>query len=251
MNRLLLLTLVTMVGMPPLAEDPHRIVAEAQKQSSVDSQQYAGLLEVTDARGKAARKAWTYERSGSHGSSKVVIRFTAPAEVKGVALLVVNHPDRSADQWMWTPALNRERRIATQDRRTRFFGTDFSFEDLEERDVEQYDYVLDGEEAIDGEPCWRIAATPRTGKRSQYTRSMFWIRKDTYTYARIENFEESKLVRRLTYRNLANIQGIWTARLLEMEDHARGSRTMLRLDSVTYNTPLAAERFTLAALRRG
>ena len=42
----------------------------------------------------------------------------------GVALLVINHPDRSSDQWMWTPALQRNRRIALQDRSTRFFGTD-------------------------------------------------------------------------------------------------------------------------------
>ena len=51
---------------------------------------------------------------------------------------------------MWTPAIERDRRIALQDRSTRFFGTDFSFEDLEERDVDQYDYALLGEEAIDG-----------------------------------------------------------------------------------------------------
>ena len=108
-------------------------------------------------------------RLGSYGESKAIIRFTAPAEVKGVALLVVNHPDRSSDQWMWTPAIGRDRRIALQDRSTRFFGTDFSFEDLEERDVNQYDYKLTGEEAIDGAACWRIEARPRQGKTSQYT----------------------------------------------------------------------------------
>ena len=104
---------------------------------------------MIDAKGKTSEKGWTYERLGSHGNSKVVIRFTAPAEVKGVALLVLNYPDRASDQWMWTPAINRERRVAAQDRRARFFGTDFSFEDLEERDIEQYDYVLQGEDTID------------------------------------------------------------------------------------------------------
>jgi len=44
--------------------------------------------------------------------------------------------------------LTRERRVATQDRRSRFFGTDFSFEDLEERDVNQYRYALDGEDTV-------------------------------------------------------------------------------------------------------
>ena len=117
-----------------------------------------------DAKGKISDKRWTYDRLGSHGQSKAVLRFTAPAEVKGVALLIVNHPDRASDQWMWTPALERDRRIALQDRSTRFFGTDFSFEDLEERDVDQYDYRLEGVEPLDGAACWKIQSTPKASE---------------------------------------------------------------------------------------
>jgi hypothetical protein len=233
-----------------MAQDARQIVAEVQQRSRVESQQYQGVLRVADARGRTSEKGWVYERLGSHGASKVVIRFTAPAEVKGVALLVTNHPDRSSDQWMWTPAINRERRVATQDRRARFFGTDFSFEDLEERDVEQFDYTMDGEDAIDGDPCWRISARPKSGKRSQYTRSVYWIRKGTFTYAQIDNHDDKQLVRRLSYRQMENIQGVWTARRLEVEDFTRKSRTVLQLDRVRYNVPLAADRFTIQALRR-
>jgi len=164
---------------------------------------------------------------------------------------VLNYPDRAADQWMWTPAINRERRVATQDRRARFFGTDFSFEDLEERDIEQYDYEMHGEETLEGEACWKIAATPKAGKRSQYTRSIYWVRKSNYTYAQIENFDGDKLVRRLKYRDMANIQNVWTARTLEVEDVTRKSRTVLTIDAVIYNAPLADNEFTVQALRRG
>ncbi len=94
-------------------------------------------------------------------TSKAILRFTAPAEVKGVALLIVNHTDRASDQWMWTPAIERDRRIAAQDRSTRFFGTDFSFEDLEERDVDQFDYKLAGDDTIDGAACWKIESKPK------------------------------------------------------------------------------------------
>src|SRR4029078_2548595 len=114
------------------------------------SQRYEGTLRVVSEKSKIAEKRWTYDRIGSHGNSKSVLRFTAPAEVKGVGLLVVNHEDRSSDQWMWTPAVGRERRIALQDRAQRFFGTDFSFEDLEERDTGQFDYRLLGEEVFEG-----------------------------------------------------------------------------------------------------
>jgi hypothetical protein len=205
---------------------------------------------VIDAKGKTSEKGWTYERLGSHGNSKVIIRFTAPADVKGVALLVLNYPDRASDQWMWTPAINRERRVATQDRRARFFGTDFSFEDLEERDIEQYDFVLQGEETIDKEPCWKIAATPKAGKRSQYSASTYWVRKNTYTVAQIENAENDRLIRRVNYRRMEQVQNVWTAKSIEVEDVTRNSRTVLALDSIAYNVPLGADLFTVQALRR-
>jgi len=165
-------------------------------------------------------------------------------------LLVLNHPDRASDQWMWTPAIARDRRIALQDRSTRFFGTDFSFEDLEERDVDQYDFSLAGEESMDGVACWKIEARPRQTKTSQYTRSRVWVRKDNYAYVQIENDIKSDLVRRLKYSQLEQVQGIWTARLLEMTDLRRNSRTILKLEKLQYNLPMKDDEFTLQSLRR-
>jgi hypothetical protein len=232
------------------AQDARQIMEEAQKRTDASSQHYEGLLQVFDARGKVSDKRWTFDRIGSHGTSKAVLRFTAPAEVKGVALLVVNHPERASDQWMWTPAIGRDRRIALQDRSTRFFGTDFSFEDLEERDVSQYDYALDGEETIDGTPCWRVSATPRQTKVSQYTRSKVWVRKDNYAYAQVESFVKEVIARRLHYRQIEQVQGIWSARVLEMNDLRRKSRTLLTLEKLQYNVPMQESDFTLQALRR-
>src|SRR5580704_18108696 len=193
------------------AQDARQIVAESQKRGQAKSQQYEGTLEVIGASNKISLKRWMFERIGSYGSSKSILRFTAPAEVKGVALLIVNHQDRASDQWMWTPALERDRRIALQDRSTRFFGTDFSIEDLEERDVNQFDYSLAGDDTVDGTPCWKVVSTPREAKSSQYTRSLVWVRKDNYAFARIENFVKEQAVRRLNYTDIQNVQGIWTA----------------------------------------
>jgi hypothetical protein len=235
---------------PLFAQDARQIVEEIQRRGKVNSQRYEGVLEVTAADGKVTRKSWQSSRLGVFGNSKLAIRFNAPAEVKGVALLVVNHPDRSSDQWMWTPAIGRDRRIALQDRSTRFFGTDFSFEDLEERDVDQYDYRLTGEEAIEGAPCWRIEARPKQSKTSQYTLSRMWVRKDIYVPVQYENFIKEQPVRRLLQKEIQNIQGIWTARLQEMTDLRRKSHTVLRMEKLEYNIPLREDEFTVQALRR-
>ena len=247
-----LVGIIALLVLTPLraADEARRIVDEVQKRTDVKSQRYEGLLQVFDAKGKVSDKRWTVERLGAHGQSKADLRFTMPAEVKGVALLVVNHPDRASDQWMWTPAIERDRRIALQDRSTRFFGTDFSFEDLEERDVNQYEYVLLGDDIVDGAACWKIQSTPREAKSSQYTRSLVWVRKDNYAFARFENYVKDQVARRLDYSKIENVQGIWTAKQLEMTDVRRGSRTRLTLDKLEYNVALKDEDFTLQAIRR-
>jgi hypothetical protein len=232
------------------AQDARSIVAESQKRAASQSQRYEGVLEVIAANNKVTKKSWTSTRLGSSGRSKSAIRFLSPAEVKGVALLVVNHPDRASDQWMWTPSIGRDRRIALQDRSTRFFGTDFSFEDLEERDVDQYDFSMSGEEPIDGAPCWRILARPKKGKTSQYSESRLWIRKDNYVAAQYENLVKDQVARRLHLSRIENVQGIWTARHLEMTDLRRNSRTILRIEKLQYNVPMQDDDFTVQALRR-
>ena len=231
-------------------QDPRQIVEEAQRRTTSQSQRYDGTLQVVDAKSKITEKRWQYDRIGSHGSSKSVLRFNAPAEVKGVALLVINHPDRASDQWMWTPAINRERRIALQDRSTRFFGTDFSFEDLEERDTNQFEYKLAGEESIDGTACWKLQSTPRETKVSQYTHSYVWIRRDNYALAQIENYNKNEIVRRAHYTDIRNDQGIWTAHQIDMHDLKRNSHTILKIEKLQYNVPMKDDAFTLQALRR-
>jgi hypothetical protein len=231
------------------ADDARQIMDEAQKRTTTKSERYEGLLQSFDDNGKSTDKRWTMERLGSYGQSKSVIRFTEPAEVKGVALLVVNHPDRASDQWMWTPAIERDRRIALQDRSTRFFGTDFSFEDLEERDVDQFNYVSLGQETVDRALCWKIQSTAKEAKSSQYSKSIVWVRQDNYVIMKIDSYVKDMVVRRLIYSNIQNVQGIWTARQLTMTDLRRYTRTALTLNKIEYDVPIPETRLTLQALR--
>lgn len=246
MNSLVLLLMVCGVR----AEDGRQIMREVQNRTKANSQRYEGTLKVIDGKNRISEKRWTYERIGSAGDSKVVLRFLAPAEVKGVALLVVNHPDRASDQWMWTPALQRDRRIALQDRSTRFFGTDFSFEDLEERDADQFDYRVLAEENVNGAACWKIEGRPKKTRSSQYTHSYLWIDKERYAVIAIDAWHNERLVRRIHYGDYRRVSNIWTPLTLEVEDMGRKSKTVLKTEKLEYNVPVKEEAFTLQALRR-
>jgi hypothetical protein len=246
MNKTSVFTVVAVLALVPRfapAQDARQIMMEVQNRTRSRTEYYEGSLEVINSSQKISRKRWQYDRLGTYGNSRSALHFVAPPEVKGVSLLVINHPDRASDQWMWIPAQERDRRIALQDRSTRFFGTDFSFEDLEERDVDQYEYKLAGDDTVEDAPCWKIESRPTDSKISQYTSSLLWVRKDRFFLVRTDNFNKDHLIRQITYRDVDSIDGIWTARTVVVFDRTRNSQTVLTLDKVKYNLPMRDSDF--------
>jgi hypothetical protein len=215
----------------------------------VKSQRYEGLLQVFDAKGKVSTSGGRSSGLGAHGDSKMVLRFTAPAEVKGVALLVVNHPDRASDQWMWTPGVERDRRIALQTvRRASLAPISAS----KTRRARRQPVRLRAAWRRHGRrlACWKIQSTPKQTKSSQYTKAVVWIRKDNYAVTRVRELRQGPGGSAARLRDFVNIVGIWTARQLDMSDLRRGSRTRLTLEKLQYNVAMKDEDFTLQALRR-
>ena len=104
MSRILLLTVVS--ALPALAQDsrdPRQIIIEVQKRQHSDSQRYEGTLEVTSQGNQVATKRWVYQRLGSFGSSKAILRFTVPPEVKAGPIPVpANKRASSSSTARWT-----------------------------------------------------------------------------------------------------------------------------------------------------
>ncbi|MGB7720315.1 MAG: outer membrane lipoprotein-sorting protein [Bryobacteraceae bacterium] len=232
-------------------QDARQLLMEAQRRAHVASVRYEGVALSSNSAGATSEKHWRFERIGPYGESKILIRFLSPAEVEGVAILILNHRDGPAGAWMWTPASARVRSIAAESRLTRFFGTDFSFEDLEERSVDQYDCTLLGDASLDGAACWQIECRPNRGNASQYTYAHLWLQKDNYVITQLENFQGPTLVRRIVNRDVRKVQGIWTPHQVEISQPVRRTRTLLRLEKLEYNVPLDESTFTVEALTPG
>ena len=233
------------------AQDARQIASESQKRGQSKSQQYEGTIEVIGSSKKISLKRWIFERFGSFGDSKAILRFTAPAEVKGVALLIVNHPDRASDQWMWTPALGPRSPHRAAGPIHSFLWNRFQFRRsgrarcgpvrLQTRGRGNFRRPALLEDRVEAQ-------------RKQIVAIHFFrvaIRKDNYVVIQIDNFSKEKLVRRIHYTDVQQQDGIWAGRTMEVQDLNRGSRTVMKLEKLQYNIPMKEESFTLEALRRG
>src|SRR5690242_10548132 len=160
--------LILAVGLLPLALafkapalDARQIMEGVYKQDTSRATTWRARMDVSDKKAAVRGKKSTMRKLGGLGNSKTLVRFTDPAEVRGVGLLSINESGQADRQLLYTPAINRVRRIAAQERRQRFLGTDFTNEDMAERVLDDYSYKLIGEgEAVDGRKTYKIEAHP-------------------------------------------------------------------------------------------
>jgi hypothetical protein len=250
---LLCLTLVpcnAMLMWADAATSGLEIMREVERRQRTDTRTHDAAIEVIDNKGKVLHKQWQFWGEGWYGESKVLIRFTAPPEVRGVGFLTLNHLTKPAEQWLYTPSIQRERRIAPQEKASRFMGTDFTHEDMEERSVERYNYDVLGEETADGHRTYKIKGVYKDRDNTQYSYLVLYVRKDIMATTAIEFYIDGKLRKTMLWSDWQQIQGIWTAHTIELKDLARDSMTRLRISNVQYNVALEPDWFTLRTLRR-
>jgi hypothetical protein len=226
------------------------IMREVEKRALTDSQSYQGAIEVISPKGKVSQRTWHLWREGSRGRSKTLIRFDAPADVRGVSLLVLQVPDAPAAQWLFTPFNQRVRRLASQERSQRFMGTDLSHEDIEEHPVEEYDYEIVGEQDFAGHPVYQIKAVPRNLDNARYSWMVLSVRKDILATTFIEFYVAGRLRKTMLRGEWQQIQGTWTPLLVEVKDVTRSSMTRIRASNVQYHIRLDPQWFTLGNLRK-
>ena len=110
------------------------------------------------------------------GEEKQIIWFLAPADDRGVAFLSIEHNDRDDELRMWLPSFKKMRRISAGKKGDSFMGSDLSYEDMTSRNLNDYTYLLQGEETIDGVGYWVLESVPKPELRSSYSRIVSWVR---------------------------------------------------------------------------
>ncbi|MDO8586943.1 MAG: outer membrane lipoprotein-sorting protein [Armatimonadota bacterium] len=190
-------------------------------------------------------------QKGKSNTKKVLIRFLEPADVRGVGFLVWRHPDKDDDRWLYLPSLHMVRRISAADKRASFVGSDFVYEDVAGRDVDQDKHTLTGSESVGGQDCYVVKSAPRNPRSAEFDYKVSWVRKDSFVVVQEKYYDrQGKPLKHLTVDNLDNIQGIWTVRKDTMRNLQTGHYTVVTWDKVKYNTGLGDDVFTERYLRR-
>lgn len=185
---------------------------------------------------------------------KTLMFFTYPGDVNGTGFLTWDYDDMSKDddKWLYLPAMKKTRRISGSSSKTDYFmGTDFTYNDMGSRNIDEDTHTLLREEDRDGQKCWVIESIP-VDKREIYSRKVTWIRQDCCVPVYVEFYDKlDKLHRYLTISEISQVQGYWTKQHMEMKNVQTGHSTIIVLNNPQYDLKVDKSMFTVAKLEKG
>jgi hypothetical protein len=233
--------------------DAREIMRQVYSQTASQSVQTRASFEVFDREGHSTKKQFDFKQLNTSAGNKALAVFTAPAEIRGVALLSIQQPGQPSLQYMYTPATQRVRSVAAQERSSRFIGTDFSYEEIGEHSVDDFNYrLLSDQEKIDGRKAYKIEARPVDSSRSQYQYIYYWVAQDAPVILFAQMYNAQGVATRLLHAtDIRRDKGVWGARRTEVSTPAESTRTVLFIEDAKFNQPLDEAMFTpqgLAAL---
>jgi Outer membrane lipoprotein-sorting protein len=186
-------------------------------------------------------------KSWSSGD-KSLIKFLAPADVKGSGLLTIKTNGVSETK-LYLPALGRTRRLATgggdsSDCDGAFFGSDFSYCDLGNFSIKDYDYTLTSSEA----GKYVIEAKPK--KSGSYDKLVFEIEAKTLNTLKTDYYKSDKVFKTLKALELGVVKGYNVIKTLSMETPSQGSKSTFRQTSVEMDVAVDDGVFTERFLKQ-
>jgi outer membrane lipoprotein-sorting protein len=188
-------------------------------------------------------------RKSSPRLTKSLLRFTAPADLAGQAFLQIEKADGDDDRFLWIPELKKAKRIAGASRKSAFSGTDFSYADMDRRDLREGAAKLLAAEKVGKHDCHHLEVTPKGD--SPYARLEVWARVSDFVPLKTVGYgSNGQPIKTIETRETKKIdRKLFITRSL-VTNHAEGRTTELVLDEIKPTDAIADDEFTTRALEK-
>jgi len=203
-------------------------------------------MTITNKKGQTRNREFIVLRKDAvdGGDQKYYVYFLKPAMV----FMVHKHtaPGRDDDRWLYLPGLDLVKRIAAGDKRTSFVGSDFLYEDISGRGLDE-----DTHELVETtEKYYVIKNVPKKPGTVEFAWYNVSVDRKNFIPVKMEYFDRNgKLFRVIEAKEVRTIQGHPTVVRSEVRNLATGGRTEMTFSDVKYDINLG-DVFTERYLRR-
>ena len=258
MKRTILAVAIVAVFMTVATAQTGRDIAQKVKdRPDGDTRQSELSMKLINKRGAVRERrlvSYSIDVGEEKRDRKSIMFFEYPGDVKGTGFLTWDYdePGKDDDKWLYLPAMKKTRRISGSSARQDYFmGSDFTYDDMGSRSVDEDTHELLGEEIIDGYKCWKLESVPKD-KRDIFSRKIALIRQDCLIPVRVEYYDKlGRLHRRLEMSDIARVDGFWVARKMHMSNVQTGHQTILEIKNPKYNIPVEEANFNVTVFEKG
>jgi len=229
------------------------IMKKVDERPDGDDQKSVLKMTLINKRGrKRIREVVSYKKDYGKDSKKIMI-FRSPADVKGTGFLSFDYdnPGKDDERWLYLPAMKKTRRISGSSKNDYFMGTDFTYDDMGDRAVEEDVHKYLKTEKINGADCWVVESIPKD-KSYMYSKKISWVRTDALLFVKVNYYDrDGDLLKTLTASEIRKQQSFWTAFKIVMKNHIDEHKTILEHRDRIFNSGVKENLFRVSTLERG
>ena len=210
------------------------------------------VLMLLGKKGKVSKQRllYSYAKEKSDTERWTLMRFIQPRDVEKTGLLTKDYEGDESDQWLYLPALDRVRRIASSRKGGRFVGSDFYYEDLKDREVNMDHHRIIGKDKVGKIGCTLLESIPVKKSNSVYSKRVSCVHIKLLLPLRIEFYQRNpkKPVKRLQAKKIKKVQGYWTIFDSTMVNLKTGHSTKLLTTDIQYDQNIPDSLFSQRGL---
>ena len=156
--------------------------------------------------------------------------------------------------WIYLPSVERVIKIPPSLMLQSWMGSDFTNDDLVKESSLPTDYThrIEAETTEDGDPCYRLVATPKPNAPVVWGKLVLLVRKADFLPRREEFYDEQGTLQKTLYFD--DIRGTgprnYPMRWRMVSHDKPGHETTLTFSSLEFDKPISANTFTQQNLER-
>ncbi|MCD6459144.1 outer membrane lipoprotein-sorting protein [bacterium] len=203
---------------------------------------------ITDSLGRERKRTFIILRKDikDGGEQKYYVFFKKPADVRNMVFMVWKHIDTDDDRWLYLPALDLVKRIASNDKRTSFAGSHFLYEDISGRGINEDTHEL----IKQTDKFYILKNVPKDPQSVEFDSYNVWIDKKTFMPLKSEYYQKDEKYRTIEALETKKIDGYLTVTKSKASDLRTGGFTVSEFEKVQYDINIDEKIFTERYLRQ-
>jgi hypothetical protein len=205
-------------------------------------------MSIVDSLGRERLRESIVLRSNfENRKQKYYVYFTKPSEMRKMVFLAYKQIEKADDRWLYLPALDLVKRIASSDDRTSFIGSDFFYEDISGRLRYKDTHTL----LETNNNFFIIKSVPKNKSSVEFSYSISEVDKNSFLPMKITYFNvKEKAYRKSEIVEVKNIGGYNTITKAKMSNLITNTHTNIVYSSIEYLDDINAKVYTERYLRK-